>query len=228
MEPEIVYCVCVCFFDLLTVLCFCMSPPPPSGLLSCHTSPLVEQIILPWLQSFCSLIISNNPFLEKQFSQSFTWQATKLLANLGLAVVRNKVGQHGGAILLAFSLPSFPTSFTCPLLLSGLSPMLLGWGRPLVIDGKGMKEKVVIGLLSSPLGSGMRPDLIRHQDGPLMDMSFNPFPPGGRNGNWRGRGETPQFNWSITFLNLILISFRTTLIVKLHLILSPRVALCLD
>ncbi|XP_031714756.1 cleavage and polyadenylation specificity factor subunit 6 isoform X1 [Anarhichas minor] len=37
-------------------------------------------------------------------------------------------------------------------------------------------------------GPGMRPDLIRHQDGPLMDMSFNPFPPGGRNGNWRGRG----------------------------------------
>ena len=60
----------------------------------------------------------------------------------------------------------------------------------MVIEGKGMKEKVVIGLLSSPLGSGMRPDLIRHQDGPLMDMSFNPFPPGGRNGNWRGRGDT--------------------------------------
>ncbi|TDG96685.1 hypothetical protein EPR50_G00231460 [Perca flavescens] len=37
-------------------------------------------------------------------------------------------------------------------------------------------------------GPGMRPDLIRHQDGPLMDMSFNPFPPGGRNGSWRGRG----------------------------------------
>ena len=50
----------------------------------------------------------------------------------------------------------------------------------------------MIGLLSSPLGSGMTPDLIRHQDGPLMDMNFNPFPPGGRNGNWRGRGETPH------------------------------------
>jgi len=54
-----------------------------------------------------------------------------------------------------------------------------------------MKGRVVIGLLSSPLGPGMRPDLIRHQDGPLMDMSFNPFPPGGRNGNWRGRGDAP-------------------------------------
>lgn len=35
----------------------------------------------------------------------------------------------------------------------------------------------------SPLGSGMRPD------GPLMDMNFNPFVPGGRDGNWRPRGD---------------------------------------
>lgn len=61
----------------------------------------------------------------------------------------------------------------------------------------------MIGLLSSPLGSGMRPDLIRHQDGPLMDINFNPFPPGGRNGSWRGRGDTPRLIWLIAFLYLL-------------------------
>lgn len=45
-----------------------------------------------------------------------------------------------------------------------------------------------------PLGSGMRPpELInhRHQEGHLMDMNFNCFPPG-RDGNWRPRGEMPR------------------------------------
>nr|XP_020455096.1 cleavage and polyadenylation specificity factor subunit 6 [Monopterus albus] len=41
-------------------------------------------------------------------------------------------------------------------------------------------------------GMGMRPGLIRHQDGPVMDMGFSSFPPGGRNGSWHDRGETPQ------------------------------------
>lgn len=55
-----------------------------------------------------------------------------------------------------------------------------------------MEGREMIGLFSPPLGSGMRPDLIRHQDGPLMDMSFNPFPSGGRDGSWRPRGEKPR------------------------------------
>lgn len=56
-----------------------------------------------------------------------------------------------------------------------------------------MKRGVVIGLLFFfffLLGSGMRPDLIRHQDGPMMEMNFNPFPPGGRDGSWHSRGDT--------------------------------------
>lgn len=95
--------------------------------------------------------------------------------------------------------PSIPPFFTSLLSLSGWCLVLLGCDRPSVSRGKFMKGRVVIGLLSSPLGPGMRPDLIRHQDGPLMDMSFNPFPPGGRNGSWRGRGETPRLNRLITF-----------------------------
>lgn len=38
----------------------------------------------------------------------------------------------------------------------------------------------------------MRPDVIRHHEGPMMDLSFNPFPPGGRNGSWHDRGEIPH------------------------------------
>lgn len=94
------------------------------------------------------------------------------------------------SIFASFSL--HPTFFTSLLSLSGWCPVLLGCDRLSVSRRKFIKGTVVIGLLSSPLGSGMRPDLIRHQDGPLMDMSFNPFPPGGRNGSWRGRGETPR------------------------------------
>lgn len=49
----------------------------------------------------------------------------------------------------------------------------------------------------------MRPDVIRHHEGPMMDLSFNPFPPGGRNGSWHDRGEIPhliQLNRFPTFV----------------------------
>lgn len=95
-------------------------------------------------------------------------------------------------------------SFTCLIYcLLTVAPPPLGCVRPSVRSQKFMKGRVMVGLLSSPLGSGMRPDLVSHHDGPLMEMNFNPFPPGGRNGSWHSRGETPRLIriiWSVIFL----------------------------
>lgn len=154
---------------------------------------------------------TNNPSFAPVFftlTNTILWQA--VCAKLCLASCQPWPFWIGCLTLVlgkngVVSAPYFYLNFaSCPpfhllkslVLLSGWWPVLLGCKRPSAGRQKFIKWRVVIGLLSSPLGSG-RPDLIRHQDGPLMDMSFSPFPPGGRNGSWRGRGETPPLIWSI-------------------------------
>lgn len=171
--------------------------PSQSGLFFlCPSLTPVEQIILPWLQfsahcnfqhhsltsSLLKALLGKQPTLNS--SQSLDWPTYTCRER------RWSCKLFYFNFFASFSL--YPTFFTSLLLLGGWCPILLSCDRPSGSRGTFLKGRVVIGLLSSPLGSGMRPDLIRHQDGPMMDMSFNPFPQGGRNGSWRGRGETPQ------------------------------------
>lgn len=152
---------------------------------------------------FCSLTFPK-PFPDKQLARLYL--ASYQLQTPYKSWIGRLTHVVGASGVASFSLFFFPP-FLC--LFPAIPPFShlffrLAAGAPccwavtgLQLGGKFTKGRVVIGLLSSPLGSGMRPDLIRHQDGPLMDMSFNPFPPGGRNGSWRGRGETPRLIWLI-------------------------------
>lgn len=184
-------------------MCLCMFPILPIWFVLClshFTSSWTNNPSLAVI--FCSLKFSAS-FLDNPSVQSLTWQVTnlKLLTKLWLAHLKHF--RKRSCLLIPFNIfASFshhPTNFTSLLLLGGWCPILLGCLKPSDSTGNFMKGRVVIGLLSSPLGSGMRPDLIRHQDGPMMDMSFNPFPPGGRNGSWHGRGETPRLIWLMPF-----------------------------